>query len=288
MSRTARELGWLALALVALAGAFAALEAARAKGDTRRALARVIRREASTRDVAIVVDEAPELVALMRPVPSLWGVPPLSDLAGVRRVYALAPGAAALLPFFARLGPAEPFHGDARVRRWEVAGGHLGRPVFDALEAVGTHVTAAREGGVDGGECPFDGGRLACKGAPWNHVVAEPHRFDGVEQRCVFAHPQADGRLVISLARIPAARAVVGVMGIDDAGYHPNGAPVNVRVEYRAEGSPPVVRELVTPNRRGVVPWRIDVAHRPATATLTITTADAGARQFCFTLTATE
>ena len=31
MSRTAREVGWLALSLVALAGAFAALEAARAK-----------------------------------------------------------------------------------------------------------------------------------------------------------------------------------------------------------------------------------------------------------------
>lgn len=288
MSRTARDLGWLALAIVALAGAFAALEAARAKGDTRRAMARVIRREASTKDIAIVADEAPELVALMRPVPSLWGVPPLTDLAGVRRVYALAPSEAALLPFFARLGPAEPFHGEARVRRWDVASGHLARPVFDALDGLGTTMTASRMGGVDDGPCPADAGRLACKGAPWNHVVVEPHHFDGVEQRCVFAHPQADGRLVIELTGIPPAHAVVGVMGIDDAGFHPNGAPVNVRVEYRAEGSAPVVRAFVTPNRRGVVPFRIDVPHRPATATLAITTANAGARQFCFTLTATE
>ncbi len=286
--RTLRELGALAASIVALAGAFAALEAARAKGDPRRATARAIRREASSKDLVIVADEAPELVALVRPVPGLWGVPPLGDLTGVRRLYAMAPGEAALLPFFARLGPAAPFRGDARVRRWDVADAHLGRVVFNALDAIGTGVQARREGGVDEGPCPPEGGQLMCQGAPWNHVGIEAHHFEGVELRCVFAHPQADGRLVLELSNIPPARAVVGVMGIDDAGYHPGGAPVNARVEYRAEGSAPVVREYVAQNRRGATPWRIDVPHRPAAATITVTTANAGARQFCFTFAATE
>lgn len=279
---------WLALSVAALAGSFATLEYARGKGDTRRALARAIRRESTRRDVVIVTDEAPELVALVRPTPSLWGVPPLGDLSGVRRLYALAPNEAALTPFFARLGPAEPFHGDARVRRWDVSDAHLGRVVFNALDSVGDKLQAHREGGADDGPCPADSGHLACHGPPWNTVEVQTHHFDGAELRCVFAHPQADGALVLALNDLPPAHAISGVVGIDDTGYHATAAAVNVRVEYHASGAAPITRELVAPNKHGVTAWRIPVPHAPATATIRLTTANAGARQFCFTLVATE
>ena len=279
---------WLALSVVALAGSFAALDLARSKGDTRRSVARAIRRESTRKDLVVVVDEAPELVAMVRPTPSLWGMPPLGDLTGVRRLYALAPTEAGLAPFFARLGPAAPFRGDVRVRRWDLADQHLGRVVFDALEAVGDKLQAHRDGGADAGPCPADAGHLACHGPPWNTVEVQSHHFEGAELRCVFAHPQADGTLVLEFNGLPPAHAIGGIIGIDDTGYHANAAAVNARVEYRATGAPPITREFVAPNKHGVTPWRIQVPHAPATATIRVTTANAGARQFCFTLVATE
>lgn len=285
---TQRDALWLVLSALALAGAFVALEAARSKGDTRRPVARAIRREATNKDLVVVVDEAPELVAMVRPTPSLWGVPPLTDLVGVRRLYALAPTEAALAPLFARLGPAAPYRGDARVRRWDVANAHLGRVVFNVLDALGDKVAAHRTGGVDAGPCPSDGVHLACHGPPWNTIVVEPHHFDGAELRCVFAHPQADGALVLEVNDLPPAHALSGVIGIDDAGYHAAAAAVNARVEVRPVGRPVITRALVAPNRHGVTPWRIDVPHVGASASITVTTENAGARQFCFTLVATE
>lgn len=285
---TMRDLAWLAASVLALAGSFAVLEAARAKGDTRRALARVIRRESTARDLVVVVDEAPELVAMVRPTPALWGVPPLDDLTGVQRLYVLAPRESSLGPFYARLGAAEPFHGDLRVRRWDIAAGHLSRVTWNALDALGDGVSARREGGVDNGPCPPDAGRLVCHGPPWNSLVAEAHHFDGVEQRCIFAHPQADGALIVDFANLPPARALVGTYGIDDGGYHPEGSPVDLRFEVLLEGAPPLVRTMAATNRKGLTPFRIDLPARPARATMRVTTANAGARQFCFTLLATE
>ena len=287
-ARTLRDALWLGLSVIALAGSFAALEYARSKGDTRRSLARAIRRETTRKDLVVVVDEAPELVAMVRPTPSLWGVPPLADLTGVRRLYAMAPTEAGLTPFFARLGPAMPYRGDARVRRWDVTDAHLGREVFTALESIGDKIQAHRDGGVDAGPCPAEGERLACHGPPWNTVEVQAHHFEGAELRCVFAHPQADGALVLEFNDLPPARSVMGVVGIDDAGYHEGAAEVRARLSYRPTGAAAITRELVAPNRHGVTPWRIEVPHAAASATLTVTTANAGARQFCFTFVATE
>lgn len=284
---TYREVAALALATLALGGSLVALERARRKADPRRAVAQAIRREASPKDLALVLDESPELVAIMRPVPALWGAASLADLAGVRRLYVLAPTEVALAPVFARMGPAAPFHGEARARRWDVADGHLGRVVFDINESLLTAVRARREGGADEGPCPVEENRLVCRGPGWNPVLSEVHHFDGAEVRCVYAHPQADGRLVLEVSSIPAARALVGIVGVDDAGFFPTGADVTARLVYRPEGQPEVTRDLVAHNRRGVTPWRVEVPAKPATATITITTPNAGARQFCFTLSAT-
>lgn len=288
MTRTLRELAILGLAGAALAGSFALLEHTRRKADTRRALAQAIRREASDRDIVIVVDESPELVDTVRPIPAVWGIPPITDLTGVRRIYGMATSAAQLTPFFMRLGPAAPFQGDPRVRRWDVAHGHLDHAIFQATDAIGSHLNARREGGPPDGPCPLEGDHLACKGEAYLHVAAVPLHFDGVDMRCVFAHPHDGGRLVLELTDLPPAHAILGVVGIDDGGVFPQGVPVTMHVEYRAVGAAAVAGDVVAPNRRGVTPWRFDVAHQPASATLVVTAANTGARQFCFTMTSVE
>lgn len=286
--RVVTELAALVCALAALALAMRALEAARRKSEPRRALVQEIRREATTRDLIVINDEAPELLALAAPVPALWGNPPLDDLRGLRRLYVLAPTRAALGPFQARLGEGRRVGGDARAMVWDIEEAHLGATVFNAAQHLGTQVQARREGGVDDGPCPADGNLLTCHGPPWNHIQVGPHHFDGAEVACIFAHPQADGRLIFDVAGIPPARSVVGIVGVDDGGYFPEGADVTVHFEYRADGHAAVVRDIVGRNKRGLTPYRVEVPRAAATAQLTVTTPNAGARQFCFTFVATD
>jgi hypothetical protein len=285
--RVAVELAAFVCALVALALAMRTLEAARRKSEPRRALVQEIRREATPRDLIVINDEAPELLALASPVPALWGNPPLDDLRGIRRLYVLASSHAALGPFQARLGEGRRV-GDARTMAWDIEEAHLGATVFNAAQHLGTQVQARREGGVDDGPCPVDGNLLTCHGAPWNHIQVGPHHFEGAEVACIFAHPQADGRLIFEVTGIPPARSVVGIVGVDDGGYFPEGADVTMHVEYRADGHAAVVRDIVGRNKRGLTAYRVEVPRAAATAQLTVTTPNAGARQFCFTFVATD
>lgn len=283
-----RDFVALALGAAALAGSMALLAHIRRRTDPRPSIVRAIRREAGPRDLLVVTDDSPELLALMHPYPALWGVPPMPDLTGVRRVYGLAPTAAALAPLWARFGPAAPFHGEPRARRWDVADRGLSRVVYQATEVLGTLLQARREGGDVEGPCPFTGDRLACNGDPFLHVLVAPLHFEGTELRCVFAHPHEGGRLRIELSNIPPSRALVGVYGLDDAAIFPEGAPVTMHLALRGEKSPPFERTFTAENRRGLTPYRIDVDGFTGSATITVSAPHVGARSFCFTLTATQ
>gem|GEM_PF-1599838 len=276
------------VALAALGGSWWALERAREKTDPRRAVVRMIRREAGPRDLVVVTDEAPELVAMASPVPALWGVPQMDDLHGVRRVYGVAPTASALAPLLGRFGTGSTVDREGRALRWEIAAQHLGRVVFDASHELGARVTAERVGGADNGPCPLEGAVLGCHGPEWNRVRAEPHRFDGAELRCIYAHPQTDGTLTFRFTGLPPARALVGAVGIDDAGWFPAGAVVTANITLRLEGHGEIVREVRAVNRKGVTGYRFELPHSPGEATMTVTTPDAGARQFCFTFVLAE
>ncbi|MDB4932312.1 MAG: hypothetical protein JWM10_4796, partial [Myxococcaceae bacterium] len=279
--------GVLAGALL-LGGAWFTLERAREKSDPRRAVVRTIRREAGPRDLLVVTDEAPELVAMAAPVPALWGLPTMDDLPGVRRVYGVAPQPAGLAPLLGRFGIAYPVDREGRAARWEIAEHHLGRVVFDASNELGARVTAERVGGADNGPCPLEGAVLGCHGPEWNRVRAEPHRFDGAELRCIYSHPQTDGTLTFHFTGLPPARALVGAVGIDDAGWFAAGAVVTAHLTLRLEGQPEMVRDVRAVNRKGVAGYRIDLPHAGGEATMTVTTPDAGARQFCYTFVLTE
>ncbi len=273
---------------LALLGSMALLQKVRRGTDPRPYIISTIRREASARDLLVVTDESPELLAGMHPYPAIWGTPPMPDLTGVRRVYAVAPVASALAPMFVRFGPALPFAGEDRARRWDLDALKLTRVTWQATEALGTTVQARREGGAAAGPCTPAGDRLACNGEPYLHVLVAPLHFEGVEQRCVFAHPHEGGTLVLEMNNLPPSRALVGVYGLDDAAIFAEGAPVNMHVTLRSDKGPPVERDYVAHNRRGLTPYRIELGDASVSATVTVGATRVGARSFCFTMTATR
>ena len=197
------------------------------------------------RDLLVVTDESPELLAAMHPYPAIWGTPPMPDLTGVRRVYAVAPYPAALAPMFARFGPAPPFAREDRARRWDVAAQGLARVVYQATDALGTTLQARREGGAAEGPCPLMGDRLACNGEAYLHVVVAPLHFDGVEQRCVFAHPHEGGRVVIEVSNLPPARAIIASAGSEM--LSDSLAAISARLARAPSASVPVVTVRVKP-----------------------------------------
>ncbi len=288
MKPLTRDAVGVLLGLLALGGAWFALERAREKTDPRRALVRTIRREAGRRDLVVVTDEAPELVALAAPIPALWGTPSMDDVRGVRRVYGVAPTPPGLTALLGRFGPGSPVDREGRALRWEVEAGHLGRVVFDATRELGTRMTAERVGGADNGPCPLEGQHLACHGPEWNRLRAEPHRFDGGDLRCVYAHPQSDGTLTIRFSGLPPARMLVGAVGIDDAGWFAGGAVVTAHLSIRLQGHAEITHDIRTGRPRGVVGYRLALPSAPGEATMTVTTPDAGARQFCYTFVLTD
>lgn len=291
---TPREIALVVVAAVSLSLAGFALHLARDHSDPRRALDRNIRAMTSPRDLVVFTDESPERVEFMYPTPALYGSIPLGDLRPFDTLWVIADRSASLAPYTARFGAGRPIGTNdtngtnGTVMAWSLRRDGLSKVLWSVTDHVGVGVTAKREGGADGGPCPFANGRLVCHGPDWNQPRTEVHRFDGTDVMCLYAHPQADGALVFSLNGIPAGRRVVGAVGIDDAGYFPAGAPVTMAVHWSPAGHPPIEHTVTAPNRKGITPWAITVPATMATATISVTTPNAGARQFCFTLVVTE
>lgn len=267
-----------------LVAAWTGLQMARRHADPRFAMIDTIRREAGPRDLILLPEESLDLASRAAPVPVLWGTVSLRDLHGLRRLYALTPSHNALFAYEARLGTGRALGTSSMA--WDLA--RTATVQLDITTEIGGRLSAKRIGGVHDGDCPLQATGLICHGEPWNHVRAETHHFDGTELMCLFAHPQADGRLELALARLPPLRALVGVAGIDDAGQHPGGAPVHMDVHFTSATGTVVDRRVSTSDARGVVPYRVELPYEAGGATLTITTPNAGARQFCFTMYGTE
>jgi hypothetical protein len=217
----------------------------------------------------------------------VWGNVPLNDLDAFRRLYVLGTSEAQVVPFEARFGPpTEAFAPNAL--RWNLTG--IGMIVWDLTDHLLDSAVARRDGGAVNGPCTRNGDHLRCSSPDdWNHVRVATHTMGGSALRCVFAHPQENSRLVIEVPNAPVARALVGVVGIDDAAFSPSGAPVENRVRFvPTGGGPPVERVVVTPNRIGVTPYRLDLGNRGGTISYTITASSAGARHYCFVGTLTR
>ena len=173
-----------------------------------------------------------------------------------------------------------------RALSWDLAAQSLSRVTYDANLAFLNRMAARREGGADAGDCPRDGLRMTCKGPEWNHLRVEPHAFDSALVPCVYAHPHEGGDLVISFEQVPASRALVGTVGIDDVAWFPTGTPVNISVRFAPAEGAAVERTLVAPNRRGVTPYRIEVPDKPGVVVWRISSPNISSRQLCFTMRA--
>lgn len=283
---TPGDVAALAAAVIALSGAWTALDRVRARTDPRRALVSVVRAEATAKDLVIVADEGPEILRALAPLPAMWGVAPMDDLSGVRRVYGMGGTVGALGPLYARFGTGRALDPAGRAVAWDLAAQRVTRVTYDANVAFNDRVNARREGGGDAGECPREGAQLACKGPEWHRLRVEPHMFDGAPVTCLYAHPHADGTLVIVFEQVPASRALVGTVGIDDVAFFPEGTPVQAEVLFSPTQGEPVRRTLVAPNRKGVTPYRIELPEHPGTVVWRISSPNIASRQLCFTMRA--
>lgn len=283
---TPGDIAAMAAGMIALGAAWSLLDRARAATDPRRALVQAVRAEATAQDLVLVADESAEALGALAPLPSLWGVPPMDDLTGVRRVYGMGGTVGALGPLYARFGPGRALDAAGRAIAWDLAAQRVTRVTYDANLAFLDRVNARREGGGDEGPCPREGLQLHCKGPEWNHLRVEPHMFDGAPVICLYAHPHADGALVIVFEQVPASRALVGTLGIDDVAIFPEGTSVNAEVLFTPVEGAPVQRTLVAPNRRGVTPYRIELPEHPGTVVWRISSPNISSRQLCFTMRA--
>ncbi len=289
MARVTRR-EWIALA----AAAFALMLGVRAmrwgidKGDPRRALVRRIRAEADpARDIVIVTDEAPELVAAVAPVPAVWGAQSMHDVGAFRRLYVVANAQGPIGPYEARLGRPTATLGP-NVVSWTLDGLRTVR--FDLTAELLDHTTARREGGRFDGPCPRVGNVLRCNSTDdWNHPHVAEHTMAGVAVRCVHAHPQDQSALIFETHAIPSAQWLVGMVGMNDHAINATGASVENHVTFTpTDGGPVIVTDIIAPNRAGATPYRLALGGHPGTLRFSITTANAGARQYCFTAVATE
>jgi hypothetical protein len=259
------------------------------RGDPRRAVLRAIRNDANAaHDIVIVPEDAREISDQLAPLATVPGnASTLNDLSGFRRLYVIARGPEGFVPYEARLGTATRSF-DTAARSWDLAG--IANVRFDITAELADHVHASRDGGVTNGPCVRDGAILHCHSPDdWNHLRVEEHPIGGTMVRCLFAHPQADSRLVIEVPDLPPARFLVGIYGIDDRGYSPAGAPVRNQLHFEPRGGGPAIeRELLAVNKRGENAYRVDLGNRAGALRFTITTPNAGARQYCFTAFATQ
>lgn len=275
----------LGAALLALAGASAALERAMARGNGRAAAFARLRSAVDPKhDVVLLADDALDIVraAGATPVVPSVGVP--GDLTGFRRAFTVLADGTSTLPWglAVRLGsPTQPSTDASRV--WQLDGMH--GVTLDLVRDLMSRARVRREGGVFDGVCNSDGAQFRCNSPdPWNHVRVEPRLVDGQQVQCIFAHPQAGSTLVIEVPSVPASRAVVGAAALDDTAVFPGGADVLNEIRFEPDGGGPSRATLLRrTNNRGPEPYRLTLDERPGTLSFRITTANAGARVYCFT-----
>jgi hypothetical protein len=122
-----------------------------------------------------------------------------------------------------------------------------------------------------------------CSGRSWNYVGPTTNMFNGSFIPCIWAHPVDEGPLEIRIPKVTLGQALVGHHGLADGAVDgfAGGAPVQLEIAVNGQ----VVEKLVRPNQKGWVGFRVDTsshAGRQAELKLTISTARAGGRHYCF------
>ncbi len=122
-----------------------------------------------------------------------------------------------------------------------------------------------------------------CSGRSWNYVGPATNMFNGSFIPCIWAHPVDEGPLEIRIPKVTLGQALVGHHGLADGAVDGFAGGAPVQLEIAVDGR--VVEKLVRPNQKGWVGFRVDTsshAGRQVELKLTITTARAGGRHYCF------
>lgn len=138
--------------------------------------------------------------------------------------------------------------------------------------------------------CSYDDGRdrHVCRGLPdWMYVGPESVMVSGEPARCVWSHPITGGKVSVRFRAVRLGDALqFGHALSDGAAGAANGASVTAELFIDGER----VGRAVRTNRRGWARQRFSVPSpgEAADVRLEITTANDGARHYCWTLTSTS
>jgi hypothetical protein len=290
------------------------------EGDTTGAIAR-----AAVLVVAVVLSAWRPSAALQRGGSALLlpvEIPTTVAIAAPDRALALGtdPGDLTVLPPWHRGGPvgdglallrhscagATPLRGSGQHPDQHVRAGRLERfdwgppppgqevssPTWDLLDEIRSlRVSVVSASGVARPCERWVFGRWVCGPDAWNYVGATTVAVRDREERCLWAHPTAEGVLRIETGRLPPGATLRGRGGLSDgAAANEDAAPVRLRVfvvrpDDQSPGAPALEREF--PSRRGWSNWRVELPDAEGVRVrVEVDAADVGQRHFCLTASA--
>jgi hypothetical protein len=124
-----------------------------------------------------------------------------------------------------------------------------------------------------------------CLGLPaWMHVGEEDLPIGGRRQRCTWAHPISNGRVVIDYGIVDVSRGLrLDAALTDTAARNQQGAPVTVSVEFEHNGKRDV-HDVTVQKKPGFVGIDIPPGAADTRVSVVVTTPNDGQRHTCFRL----
>jgi hypothetical protein len=152
----------------------------------------------------------------------------------------------------------------------------LAKAKVSVVDAAGTTTACAWQAAQKAHQCP---------GLPaWMHVGDEDLPVDGRRQRCTWAHPTTNGRVVIDYGVVDVSRGLrLDAALTDTAARNPQGAPVTVSVEFERDGARDV-HDVTVQTKPGFVGITIPPAPAGTRVSVVVTTPNDGQRHTCFRL----
>lgn len=175
-----------------------------------------------------------------------------------------------------------PIVDDNGVRFFRLAASDVSSPLqlaearVSVIDAAGTTTTCAWQAAQKAHRCP---------GLPaWMHVGDEDLPVDGRRQRCTWAHPASNGRVVIDYGVVDVSRGLrLEAALTDSAVRNQQAAPVTVSVELEHDGARKV-HDVTVHKKPGFVGTDVPASPAGTRVSVVVTTPNDGQRHTCFRL----
>jgi hypothetical protein len=152
----------------------------------------------------------------------------------------------------------------------------LAQARVSVVDAAGTTTACAWQAAQKAHRCP---------GLPaWMHVGDEDLPVDGRRQRCTWAHPTTNGRVVIDYGVVDVSRGLrLEAALTDTAARNQQGAPVTISVQLEHNGARDE-HSVTVQKKTGFVGTDIPAAPAGTRVSVVVTTPNDGQRHTCFRL----